>query len=58
MTWGLVSQYVEMEPCYVSRPSELHMFSKGACDLAAMSMWGGKVEDKSESFSRQKELTV
>lgn len=40
MTWGLVSQYVEMEPCYVSRPSELHMFSKGACDLAAMSMWG------------------
>lgn len=55
MTLGLVSRRVEMEPRYVSRPSELHMFSEGACDFAVISV-GGKVEDKSEGFSRQKEL--
>lgn len=55
MTLGLVSRRVEMEPRYVSRPSESHMFSEGACDFAVISV-GGKVEDKSEGFSRQKEL--
>lgn len=55
MTLGLVSRRVEMESRYVSRPSESHMFSEGACDLAVISV-GGKVEDKSEGFSRQKKL--
>ena len=40
MTLGLGSRRVEMEPCYVSRPSESHMFSEGACDLATISVWG------------------
>lgn len=40
MILGLPSQRVEMEPCFVSWPSESHMFSEGAFDLAAISAWG------------------
>lgn len=42
MTLGLVSRRVETEPHYVSPPSEPHMFSEGACDLAVISVWGEK----------------
>lgn len=38
MILGRVSQRVETEPCYVSRPSESHMFGEGACDLAVISV--------------------
>lgn len=38
MILGCVSQRVEMESRYVSRPSESHMFGEGACDLAVISV--------------------
>lgn len=46
---------VETEPHYIVRPSELHMFSEGT-SIWLLSQNGGNVEDKSEGFSRQREL--
>lgn len=52
---GLVSRRVETEPHYIVRPSEPHMFREGT-SIWLLSRNGGNVEDKSEGFSRQREL--